>query len=294
MFAKATPEADGKTTFNFLVNEVVRFVGWPTEIYSDNGSHFKQSDLREKIKSAGTYQRFAASRSPWSVGLAERTVKQVLNVLRALAARSMDFYLIWDQFLDMAVHSINTRPMAPHNYSPAQMLFWYQPRYSGTKTMEEQILPQVLADTNQCPNQDQWKGAADSYTTVRAGVRDEVRKHYLDQEWKTDLPAREFSVGDMVFLRNHDVDQVQGRKLEARWKGPLQVIKTYPKKRTVELLDMISNLPIGKFHIDHIKLFNFRTENQMEEAREEAFRSKLHHQRMNELLREVRRGTHGH
>mgnify|MGYP002717795851 FL=1 len=105
------------------------FTGQPD--YSDNGSHFIAKELQSRFKSVSTKHRTAPRRSPWSVGLTERTVKQVLNCLRVISARSTEVYLNWDQYLPMVIQAINTRVMDAHGYSPAQIMFGFQPRYAG-------------------------------------------------------------------------------------------------------------------------------------------------------------------
>jgi hypothetical protein len=95
------------------------FTGQPD--YSDNGSHFIAKELQSRFKSVSTKHRTAPRRSPWSVGLTERTVKQVLNCLRVISARSTEVYLNWDQYLPMVIQAINTRVMDAHGYSPAQI-----------------------------------------------------------------------------------------------------------------------------------------------------------------------------
>ncbi|KAJ5802331.1 uncharacterized protein N7503_004781 [Penicillium pulvis] len=76
----------------------------------------------------------------WVVGLAERLVQQLIHILRTLAASQTNIIVEWDQYMPMAMQAINSRKLQSHGFSPAQVLFGFQPTYFGTPELQKDII----------------------------------------------------------------------------------------------------------------------------------------------------------
>ncbi|KAJ5193416.1 hypothetical protein N7449_009558 [Penicillium cf. viridicatum] len=188
----------------------------------------------------------------------------------------------------MVTQAINNRTLEGHGYSPAQIMFGFQPRYSESTSIEEHVLAQEVEVNSVPPTEQKWTQAWETYQGTREESRGRIQSP-LQARSTLDHPPGRLKLGDLVLLRQVELDGAHGRKLEARWKGPFIVSKVYAGQASVDLSDLLSNLPIGKYHVNHVKLFRTRTQFQKEEAAEVAFQTKLHHEHLSELLRESRR-----
>jgi hypothetical protein len=81
-WARAVEHNDGETAAQFLLEEVVKVFGWPSAMYSDNGSHFVQGKLPALLKENGIRHFRAPKSHPSSVGLIEKYVQLILYGLR--------------------------------------------------------------------------------------------------------------------------------------------------------------------------------------------------------------------
>lgn len=270
-FGEATPEATAGFSFNFLQNNVARVFGWPGSLYTDNGSHFTGAECHDRVEAMGTRHILAPVTAPWSVGLLERIVQLVIAGLRAFVAGDPGNVFEWDKFLSMVIQSINSRVLDIHGFTPAELLLGISPRYFGPLSVDQQPIAETLQSTSR-----QWEGEPSkevNLATMASRVErvHEVRESLRDHIAKTKKiaePNRTFKKGDLVLLRRIDLDQSKGRKLEARWAGPFIVHKLLKQQRSCLLRDLASNLTLGKYHIDHLKLFVHRSENGIEEAQE--------------------------
>ncbi|KAJ5111703.1 hypothetical protein NUU61_001333 [Penicillium alfredii] len=70
---------------------------------------FTDKELTRKTGTVGVRHIYASAQAPWSVGLAERIVRQMVVSLRKLASQNPDVIFHWDLYVGLVVHAINTR-----------------------------------------------------------------------------------------------------------------------------------------------------------------------------------------
>jgi hypothetical protein len=300
-FASPTIVNTAQVAFSFLEDKVARVVGWPVIVYSDNGSHFTGADFTGQLEERSIRHIRAGVRAPWSVGLAERLVAQVVRILRVTAASSELGCERWNLFVEIAVQSINSRVVPSLGFSPAQVMLGFQPTFFGPAPLQKQLLSEVIEQELQSRPED-WIDMSKS-STVHLERLDDTRR--IVQELAVNKSAtaanagsrRTMAAGDLVLLRKAVLDNVKGRKLETRWSGPYQIARMLANGRSAILNDLSSGLRVGKFHMDHLKLFVPRSEHPIEEARDLAARNEhlgrvLHEvSRQSKKMKEVRKGV---
>ena len=74
LFAREFAQHRELETMDFLLNNIAPVAGWPTTLYTDNGSHFVGHCVTELLKSFGVLHLTAPVPHPSSVGLIERYV----------------------------------------------------------------------------------------------------------------------------------------------------------------------------------------------------------------------------
>ncbi|KAJ5679602.1 hypothetical protein N7462_007846 [Penicillium macrosclerotiorum] len=271
--AMPTMEAKAITTWHFMCDHVASFLGWPAIIYSDNGDHFTGFQFAGQLGQFGVKHIPAPVRAPWSVGMAERLVKMMLNIMRAESAGDVQIIRKWDEFVGQAAQAINTRKSGVYGYSPAEILLGFNPHCFGQRHTENDLLRQALeSDITERgdPVPQDLHQAMDIHSETLHATRAKIKKmlEQRHEKGQEEGNRRYFRVDDLVLLRRVMLDQIKGRKLEIRWDGPYRVARVLGGQRSVILNDVTTDLRIGKYHIDHLKLFVPRTENVQREAQE--------------------------
>ncbi|KAJ5927873.1 hypothetical protein N7466_006829 [Penicillium verhagenii] len=95
--------------------------------------------------------------------------------------------------------------------------------------------------------------------------------------------------GDLVLLRKVVLDQIHGRKLETRWAGPYRVQRVLPRGKSVFLEDLVTGLRVGKYHLDHLKPFVSRNQQQAyQDAAETANKNKAQRRFIKEAIKQAK------
>ena len=221
LVARAVPEATSANTVSFFEQEVAGKCGWPRAVYHDNGSHFKKH-FTAKLEQMGVKQMTAPITHPSSVGLAERYVQLVLKYYRAVLQHHLDMIIRWDTVLKGIVNSINTRMIRVYGFSPAQILFGFEPKYiPGSDNFEDTIRSRSIEKRIQEGLEDGMSVEEAAYES-RLACLDEIRGEAIDRRFKeasklaekTDKGIAPPSRGDLVRLRRLDQDNQKSHKLE--------------------------------------------------------------------------------
>ena len=125
MFGQAVPNATGEAARN-LLETFVDLLGWPLSIYTDNGPHFTGKEFHGLLEERGVRHFPAPKSHPQSVGLAERYVQLLLNILKKEMQRASK--VTWDEHIPGASRTLNTRALRVHGFSPAELLCSFNPR----------------------------------------------------------------------------------------------------------------------------------------------------------------------
>jgi len=171
---------------------------------------------------------------PSSVGLSERYIQILMTMLRTTVQDKKGSVESWNLFVAGIVHSMNTRTLQIHGYTPAELLFGFNPRdgiLSHTITPRDHVVTSVLAATSQEDSLQFMFSDPDFIRTIDYNSRlarlDEQRAKALEQ-FASNADFRERTQGvweqlennNLVLLRRFEVDRHQGRKLDAQWEGP--------------------------------------------------------------------------
>ncbi|TFY74308.1 hypothetical protein EWM64_g9704 [Hericium alpestre] len=129
---KFTVSGSAKTMMSCLHNIFQNFVP-PETFMSDNGSHFKNAEVRAFCEKWKVKHHVIATYSPWVNGLVEGTNKLLIHVLACLAAPGLgeDDYIAmtpedlpkhWPDHLDEAVRIFNNRLLPAFKFTPKELL----------------------------------------------------------------------------------------------------------------------------------------------------------------------------
>ena len=134
MFTHAVPQATGAAARK-LLESVVDLLGWPLSVYTDNGTHFTGKDFHGLLEEKGI-RRFAAPKShPESVGLAERYVQLLMSMLKKEV--QIADKCNWHKGILGVLHTLNTCALRLHEYTPAELLFGFNPNSDTQGTLDE-------------------------------------------------------------------------------------------------------------------------------------------------------------
>jgi hypothetical protein len=102
---KADPTA--AEVLYYLTHFIFGVIGWPKELWSDNGSNMKAKIITDACARHGCLKRETSPYLPQANGKAENMVKQVITMLRLVAdTHAVD----WDTVLPMALQCYNATP----------------------------------------------------------------------------------------------------------------------------------------------------------------------------------------
>jgi hypothetical protein len=278
-WARAVEHNDGDTAAQFLLEEVVKVFGWPSAVYSDNGSHFVQGKLPALLKANGIRHFPAPKHHPSSLGLIEKYVQLILYGLRRNTILVDGGKSLWDRFLPAVINSLNDRTLKVHGYIPSQLLFGKIPRRSGWDvTPQQECIADGLARLYE--NDPYFNTLTVEEWQVAIGMAsvDEARNRCLDrleqshknivrrEKLKTCWTATKF--GDLVLMRRMALDGQHDHKLAARWEGPFLLDDILAEGRAGRLRDIHSGALVKvkasgakeRVHLDDLKVFVPRAE----------------------------------
>ena len=124
LFAKAAVSATGASAKS-LFESVTETFGNPLSVYTDNGAHFTGEDFHGTLEERGIKHFPAPKSHPSSFGLAERYVQLLMGILKWRVQK--DSTNIWDMLIPSAVHTLNTRGVNVHGFTPSELLLGYNP-----------------------------------------------------------------------------------------------------------------------------------------------------------------------
>lgn len=204
---------------------------------------------------------------PSSVGLLETYVKLIKKGLQAAIQHDPSRIFQWDELLPDLVHALNTQVIQVMGFTPAELLFGYNPR---RKEALESICSILWASAaNFLKGADQGAGASiqkvehdvqlaklDEWRTLAAQRQLEQHQRDITRSKSTRWSRPE--AGDLVLLRQYALDTQKGRKLEPRWQGPYKVQSQTRNGQSLNLTDLQSDQSIGRHHVDNCKVYWLR------------------------------------
>ena len=228
-----------------LKQHVFDMYGLPKGIISDRDPKYTSSFWRSLFKALGTRLHLTTAFRPQSDGQSERTNQTVEQVLRCMCMHEPD---TWVSHVSDVMRVVNGNKHASTGFSPAQLMFGYQPRSALD----------VACDQGQL--QDAVPAAAEMFAAMKSDLQ-LARTHLLKaQTWQKQAYDKRHSKvtykpGDRVYLSSENIKLAAAtcNKLKQRWLGPF-VVKSIVSSLAYEL-----ELPRGLhrlhpvFHVSKLK-----------------------------------------
>ncbi len=240
---KETDDAEALATR--LFDKVISHFGLPVVIVSDRDSKYTSRFWKSLFVALGTKLAVSTAYHPQTDGQSERTNQTVEVMLRCLCE---DYGADWADKLSRVQFAFNTSVNESTKFSPAQLLFGYQPRHimdvfaqSHLPKFENPAATEMIS---------QMKKELELAQKRLAEAKQRM-KSYVD---KTRRDER-FVVGDEVLLSTVNLSFAIPRKLKPRFVGPFKVTKVIsPVAYELKLPQTLSRLhPV--FHVSLLKRY---------------------------------------
>jgi hypothetical protein len=236
---------DAPKCAQLLKQHVFDVFGLPKGIISDRDPKYTSGFWGSLFSSLGTKLHLTTAFMPSSDGQSERTNQTVEQVLRCMCMHKPES---WVSHVSDVMRVVNGNKHASTGFSPAQLMFGYQPRSILDVALGPPQLQAVVP------------AAAEMLSAMKADV-ELARKHALKaQAWQKQAYDKrhkklEFKKGDLVYLNAENINLAAAvcKKLKQRWLGPFMVRTVVsPLAYELELSRGLSRLhPV--FHISKLK-----------------------------------------
>jgi hypothetical protein len=180
----------------------------------------------------------------------------------------------WDLVVDPVVHSINTRVLSIHSFSPAELLLGFNPNKTGwdvrpnTESAAAVLRSIVEAGSDPWDSSEALSNRQLERLTRLQHIREEAAiavTEDADRKEETQRPTRHIPpcAGDLVLLRRFLLDQRHGNKLEPRWEGPYLLGDLAWHKKSGRLYDINTRELVkvkkgalkDRVHLNDLKLY---------------------------------------
>jgi hypothetical protein len=226
-------------------------------VYTDNGAHFTGAGFHGRLQEKDIKHFPAPKTHPQSVGLSERYVQLLMNVVKRMTITCGQHN--WDICVPLAVKALNSRIVRVHGYTPSELLFGFIPRGHKEKTAEDLIIMEGLDERAyglRLSHLEEMRDMAGERMTKTADAVERASK----AAW---TPLIE---GDLVLLRRFRVVAHHGLKLEPLWEGPYRLVEMSYHGKSGRLQDLITGDIVRtrkgslreKVHVNDLKLYVHR------------------------------------
>lgn len=235
-----------KTTVDSLYSILHGFAP-PQTIMSDNGSHFKNAEVRELCENWGISLQFTPAYSPWVNGLVEGTNKLLIYILARLCApplgednwqqqRWETLPRNWPDYFDKAIRILNWRKLPSLQYSPKELLMGLVVNTPKT------ALPDSLSQASATAAEVHMAYVAQQ----RLDALEEATKHTQQRKVAFDRKLLRskaglvtFKVGQLVQIHRADADNAisSQAKLTPQWSEPHVVVESSKNSCCLETLE---------------------------------------------------------
>lgn len=257
-----TTGTSASETAKALLTLVGRF-GVPAFLRSDNAPDYTAKVIDELLLMLGTERKLTLPYHPQANGLVERTHRETLRHLRALAASVTNLGQDWSNYIPLVQRIINSSFHSAIGTSPARLLF------AGRLHLEKGILPFPTA-----PSKEEEGERSEPLTFNPLQASDFVKELFQKQEelirvslqaqndyferrnqasQKNGASPTEFAIGDLVVFK----PPIRNGKLETIWRGPYVVLSR--ENDIYQVKDSASDKTL-RLHIERLKPFKLAPE----------------------------------
>jgi len=212
-------------------NWICRFV-IPDQIFSDGGKEFANKILAQICTHLQIAKNKTTPAHPQCNAQVEVVNKTIKKYLTTMTENSLD----WKPLVPTLSFAYNTTLHSTTGFSPAHLMFGYQPKYSTNTTLPDShnqatdnllrhlFLNRQLANKNALSNSDKYKQRHDE------NIKDEPL-----------APGQFVFLDQRLFLNTNE-------KLEDKWEGPYVVSKVFPNG-TLDLIRKGRSIRVNKARI---------------------------------------------
>jgi hypothetical protein len=218
-FQACTVKATASDTARYLIDNVFRLHGLPTEIISDRGTQFTSKFWQAVCAELSITTKLSTAFHPETDGQTERVNRELEEVLRAMVAPTQDD---WDTKLSLAEFAINNAWHESVGHTPFFLNYGQNPLTPAT----------MAADTNVPAANTFIEGIATAVTRAKQ-LLEAAQARYKDN---ADRKRTELSlaIGSKVFLNTKHIYRTAmfkntSTKLMPRWIGPYTVMERIGK-----------------------------------------------------------------
>jgi len=260
IWAKAYQFHTATEVVDMFQNHIAPIFGMPATVYSDNGSHFVNKDVRGLFREHGVVHYTGPITSPSSTGLLERAVQEMIGYLRTRSVEKGNTFT-WNADVKDGTFFMNTKSVRIHGYSPSELMLGYEPQKLHFDT---KLIVQPVTEPEGVQRMEIEEAPAHQrqiYLALRNERRQTAREltsyvayHHSKRNRVQRLPE----AGDLVIVRHHAVDNQRGRKLESRWLGPRLLVNLTPSGNSGHVQELHGDGATKRYHLNDILLYKER------------------------------------
>ena len=220
--AKALPTCTAQEAAQFIVETALTF-GVPSQILTDNGSHFRNQLFQSLSNILGFEHILATAYHPQTNGQTERWNATMRPKLLVLCQNNE---AKWDDFLPGVIHAYNTSRHASTGYSPSFLMFGREISLAFDPARPVLQLPKVSDYVEHLSRfrKNLLLAASDN---VRQGQRLAKQRHDRHRQAPT------YEVGQLVFMKR----QGSRNKFDERQCGPFRITGTVRNNNLTYLIE---------------------------------------------------------
>lgn len=240
--AKALPDKTCDSVTRFADELICRFA--PTEIRSDHGSEFGEK-FKKLLRHRGVKHVQGTPHRPQVNGSAEKTVSNILNGLRAVAASANPD--TWDDHLPEILCGLRCAPQASTRRSPYMLLYGKEPVIPAQQKRLPVLHENHQEDHEETPPahkvQQQLSSRAEELNTAARQALDNIhtaqeqqKKSYRRRRRLPDLqdPKTRMPIGSLVLM---ETPARSRKKLSSPAEGPYKVVSYDSSMTKATLMD---------------------------------------------------------
>ena len=233
-----------------FMNQFIARFGVPRQLYTDKGTQFESKLFHELAKRLGIDKTRTTAMHPQSDGMVERLNRTIEETLSKFVARHQRD---WDKHVYFVLMAYRSSVHESTGFSPSllmlgreielpvDLLFGPNP---NSKSYEENKEGNYLEDLTATL----W----DVHAIARDKMRDASDRQKKQYDHK--IFARQYSVGDAVWVFNPSKTKGRSPKLQCHWLGPYRITEVY-----TDLVYKIKRSPDSKetiIHHDRLKPYH--------------------------------------
>jgi hypothetical protein len=249
--ARAIRANDAASAAKFVFESIVCRFGTPEAIVTDQGSNFEAKLFQNLCELMGVKKLRSTSYHHETVGLVERLVRTLKEILRCYINETHTNY---DELLSQVIYCYNTTVQASTGFTPYEAVFARKP------VNLQEIILNIKQNQSFINKDDYVRKLIRNSERIQSIVNKELEKSREQQKRNHDKQVVSFKLydpGDLVLLTNEAGALKRSKKLLPKFVGPFKVVE-----RLNELNYRISFLDNDKLtktvHYNRLKKYNQR------------------------------------